>query len=329
MEKVKVGFIGTGSIAYKHLKELNDTGKAEIVAVFDPKPESVKKFIEQASSHNISTYSSDEELIKKSGVKGVVICSPHTMHLSQIKLAMENGINVLVEKPAVVTYDESVKLRDIVANTKKVLVTGYQRHYIPLIWGARKIIEEGGIGDLFLISGFLAQDWLGGVTRSGRIWRFEPELAGRGQLTDSGSHFMAEIFFLTGLMPSDTVSFIDFQDKKVDVNSVFIIRFKENVIGSFGILGMDPSFRESLMLWGKKGVIKLSLSENSYVQYNGEKETKEIPTVEPAAKSPADDFIRCILEGKKTVTSLSIIEKVANVSDKIYDSFRSGTIVKA
>ncbi len=328
MKKVKIGFIGTGSIAYKHLKELNDTGKAEIVAVFDPKKENAERFIAQSASGGISTYGSDEELIEKGGVDGVVICSPHTLHLPQIKFAMENGIDVLVEKPAVVTYDEAVKLRKIVKRTKKALVVGYQRHYTSQVWGAKKIIDEGGIGDIFFVSGFLAQDWINLVTKSGRIWRFDPKLGGKGQLTDSGSHFVAMLFFLTGLTPVNIGAFIDFYDKKVDVNTACAVAFKEKALGNFGILGMDPNFRECLMLWGTKGVMKVSFSEDCYVHFNGEKEKKEIPAVEPEVKSPAEDLVRCILEGREPVTSLSIIEKVALLSDKAYESFRSGTIVK-
>ncbi|MBN1445813.1 MAG: Gfo/Idh/MocA family oxidoreductase [Candidatus Omnitrophica bacterium] len=328
MEKVKIGFVGTGQVAYRHLKEFDSMKNVEVTAVFDPKPENVEKFISQAPAGGIATYENFEELIKKSGVDGVVICSPHAFHLPQMRFAMDNGVNVMVEKPAVVTHEDYLELRDVVERTGGTLVVGYQRHYMPLVIGAKKLIEEGSIGDIFFISGFLAQDWVAVVKKAGRIWRLDPELSGRGQLTDSGSHFTAMLFFLTGMTAEEVGAFIDFHGEKVDVNTAFIVKFKEKAAGNFGILGVTASYGEYLMLWGKKGLIKLSLSENSYVQFNGEEKTREIPQAEPEAKSPADDFVKCILNKKKPATSLSVIEKVALLSDKIYEAYNSGTIAK-
>ncbi|MCM8759090.1 MAG: Gfo/Idh/MocA family oxidoreductase [Candidatus Omnitrophica bacterium] len=325
MKEIRIGFLGCGGHSYSHLRNLKAIEYVKVVGVFDPKKENVEKFVKEAG--NVEVYESDANLIKKGNLDGVVINSPHTLHFPQIKLALENGVNVLVEKPAVVNYKEAQEVKKLLKKTRKVFVVGYQRHYMSNFLGAKKILDEKKLGKLVFVSGYLAQDWINIVRNTKRVWRFDPKFSGGGQLTDSGSHFVAMLFYLTGLTPTKVASFIDYRKMKVDINTAFIVNFKEKVIGSFGILGIDPSFREALLIWGEKGVIKVSgYGENSYVHYYGKKEPQPIPEVKSEAGSPAADLIACIKGKKKPQTPFEVVEKVALLSDKIYESFRKRKI---
>ena len=329
MDRVKIGFIGCGGISFKHLRHMKEIENVEIKGIFDPNKENVEKFLKEAGE-NVEVCENEEEVVK-SGIDGVVICSPHTFHFQQMKLALENGVNVLVEKPAVVSYEEAVELKKLVEKSKKAVVVGYQRHYLPVIHGARKIIEEGKLGEINFISGYLAQNWVELIKeRKGKWnWRLLPEFSGKGQLTDSGSHFVALLFFLTGLNPERVSAFIDFKGEKVDINTGFLVNFRENVIGSFAILGIDTGFREKMVIWGENGVMKISPSDNSFlVHYKGEENPVKIPEEKIEVKNPSQDLIKCITSHKKPETSLDIVEKVALLSDKIYEAFYQNSIVK-
>ena len=83
-----------------------------------------------------------------------------------------------------------------------------------------------------------------------------------------------------------------------------------------------------MMIWGEKGVIKLSLFEESYIHFNDKKEPEKIPIVKPEVKTPIEDLIKCIKEGKNPETDISVIEKVALLSDKVYESFNKNIIAK-
>jgi len=327
--KLRIGFIGCGSISYRHLNVFKEREDVDVTSIFDPNEKNVKSFV-SAYGKNLKIYKSDEELIEKEKLDGVVICSPHTFHFKQIKNSLEKGIDVLVEKPAVVEYKEAVEIRKMIEERNKKVVVAYQRHYLADVNGAKKIISEGKIGKVFFISGFLAQKWyeLFSTGKDKRTWRLLPEFAGKGQLTDSGSHFVAMLFYLTGLNPLEVYAHIDFKDVKVDINSNFIVKFKEGANASIGILGEDPSWRECMMIWGEDGVIKISLSENSYIHYKGKEKPEEIPSDYDGPSSPADDFIRCLKEGKEPQTDWHIIENTALLSDKVYESYFEGKPVK-
>ncbi|MCM8804789.1 MAG: Gfo/Idh/MocA family oxidoreductase [Candidatus Omnitrophica bacterium] len=326
---IKIGFIGCGDISHRHLNHLKNIPDVKIVSAIEPNEENLKRF-EESYGKKLNVYKDEEEMIEKEKLDGVVICSPHTFHFSQIRIALEKGIDVLVEKPAVVTYDEAIKIREIMEKTGKKVVVAYQRHYNPTFNGAKKIIKDK-FGNIIFLSGFLSQLYLE-IFKTGkdkRIWRLNPELSGKGQLIDSGSHFVALIFFLTDLTPEKLCAFVDFREEKVDINSAFIVKFKEGAIGNFGILGYDPNWRENLYIWdNKNNLIFISLSEKSYVQFYGEKERKNIEDIEIDVKSPAEDFIKCIKKEKeKPYTSWDIIEKVALLSDMVYESYFKNKLI--
>ncbi|HOL35969.1 MAG TPA: Gfo/Idh/MocA family oxidoreductase [bacterium] len=328
MKEIKIGFLGCGGISYGHLRNLKNIEGVKVAGVFDPKKESVEKFLKEAG--DVQVFNSDKELIEKGNLDAVVINSPHTCHFPQITMCLKNGLHVLVEKPAVVNYKEAQEVKKLLKKTKRIFVVGYQRHYMDTFLAAKKILEEKKLGKIVFVSGYLAQDWINIVKNTGRTWRFDPKFSGGGQLTDSGSHFVAMLFYLTGLTPVKVASFIDYHGMKVDINTAFIVQFKEKAIGSFGILGIDPSFREALLIWGEKGVIKLSAyGENCYVHYYGKKEPQKLPEFAGKVKSPAQDLIECIKGNKQPQTPFSVIEKVALLSDKIYQSFKQEKIIKA
>jgi predicted dehydrogenase len=159
MEKISIGFLGCGSIAKRHLQSFQESGQAEIKFLFDPNRENVNKFASQIED-KVTIFDSAESLVKKGQPDGIVICSPHTIHLQQIKLALENGIDVLVEKPAVVTAAETEELKEVLKKTGKNLVVAYQRHYQHPFISAKEIIQQGNLGNIFFISGYLSQDWI-------------------------------------------------------------------------------------------------------------------------------------------------------------------------
>ncbi|MFN4227854.1 MAG: Gfo/Idh/MocA family protein [Candidatus Ratteibacteria bacterium] len=323
---IKIGFIGTGGISYRHLNDLKKIEGVKIVSVIEPNENNFKKF-QETYGEKLNLYTDEKEMIEKEKLDGVVICTPHTLHFSQIKIALENGIDVLVEKPAVVSYDEAVEIRRTMEKTGKNVVVAYQRHYMPVFNGAKKILKEK-FGNIIFMSGFLSQYYYEPLSIR-RPWRMDPKLSGKGQLTDSGSHFVALIFFLTNFTPQKVASFIDFKGEKVDMNSAFIVKFKEGAIGSFSILAFDPSFREGLFIWDdKNNVLKLSATENSYVQFKGEKEIKNIEDLEPEVKSPAEDLIECIKRKKQPQTDWKIVENVALLSDLVYKSYFENKILE-
>lgn len=112
-------------------------------------------------------------MIEKSKIDGVIICSPHSNHFNQTKMALEKGIDVLVEKPAVINYEEAVELKKVIEKTKRNVVVGYQRHYNPLIKSIANLIKSNKLGENTFLKWLYIKEmvsWMGMENNSGIFW---------------------------------------------------------------------------------------------------------------------------------------------------------------
>jgi predicted dehydrogenase len=84
----------------------------------------------------------------------MVIATSEKDKLNYIELALSNSINVLVEKPLL--FDENVlNSWQVRANKKGLLIrTAYAHIHESHIEGAKKILKEGQLGNIYTINGF-------------------------------------------------------------------------------------------------------------------------------------------------------------------------------
>ncbi len=63
---------------------------------------------------------------------------------------------------------------------------------------ARQMVQNGDLGDIFILQGSYLQDWL--LLPTDWNWRLEPELGGTLRaIGDIGSHWLDLMTFITGL----------------------------------------------------------------------------------------------------------------------------------
>ena len=96
MNKVRLGIIGVGGMGGNHARNViaeKITG-VELTAVADVAPDVAKKFPGQKA------FSSGEDLIKSGLVDAILIATPHYSHTPLGIAGLQNGLHVLVEKPA-------------------------------------------------------------------------------------------------------------------------------------------------------------------------------------------------------------------------------------
>ena len=74
------------------------------------------------------------------------------------------------------------------ARRNGVLVrVGFNHRYHPALLQARRLIEEGELGELMFLRGRYGH---GGRVGYDREWRADPELSGGGELIDQGVHLI-------------------------------------------------------------------------------------------------------------------------------------------
>ena len=153
-KKLRIGFIGTGWIAESHIKSFLKQPDVEIVAGADIIPGKAKAFFEKFGVEGVKTdYASHKEMIDDKSLKldAVTICTYNRQHAAPAIYALENGLNVLLEKPFTVTLDEAVAVCKAEKESGKLLSIGFQPRMDANMKMIKKICESGELGQIYYI----------------------------------------------------------------------------------------------------------------------------------------------------------------------------------
>lgn len=145
--KVKVVCVGIGGYAQVYWKALFESkaDNFEIVGAVDPYPE-VAKYLPEIKQRGIPLYNSMEDFYKEKSADLAIITTPIHLHTRQILFALENGSNVLCEKPLSGVSTDAEIIEKRAAELGKFVMIGYQWSYAPAILALKEDILSGKLG---------------------------------------------------------------------------------------------------------------------------------------------------------------------------------------
>ncbi|WP_248516228.1 Gfo/Idh/MocA family protein [Salinarchaeum laminariae] len=122
---------------------------------------------------------------------------PNHVHAEPTIAALEAGTPVLCEKPLARTLPEAEEIAAAADDAGVPAGTAFNYRFIPAIQYAKRLIENGEIGEIRHVRGRYLQDWLVDP-EAAWSWRNDEELAGSGALGDLGAHTIDLLQFLVG-----------------------------------------------------------------------------------------------------------------------------------
>ena len=162
---VRVAHIGVGGMARYHIRQLlKMQSTTRIVALCEPSEvmalEAAKVFVEVGlpPPPNQPDW---QKLIAEYGAEldAVIISTPHALHHDQTKACLEAGIDVLLEKPMVMTAAEARSLIETRDRTGRLLVVAFQGSLSPQVRLASRLLRANEFGRILTISGIVWQNW--------------------------------------------------------------------------------------------------------------------------------------------------------------------------
>ena len=137
----------------------------------------------------------------------VDICTPNNFHAEVAIEAARNGKAVLCEKTLALDVPQCLEMVAAVKKARVVNMVCHNYRRIPAIALAKRMIEEGAIGDrIFHYHARYAQDWITDPNFP-LVWRLQSKIAGSGAHGDIGAHIIdlgrylvGEIKEVSGLM---------------------------------------------------------------------------------------------------------------------------------
>src|SRR6201991_2927337 len=143
-------------------------------------------------------------LLRRDDVQLVDVCTPGDTHAEIAVAALEAGKHVLCEKPLANTVDEA---RAMVAAAERAQakgvrsMVGFNYRRVPAVGLARRLVEQGRIGQVRHVRAQYLQDWILDPEFP-LVWRLQAERAGSGALGDIGAH----IVDMAQLIPGDRLA---------------------------------------------------------------------------------------------------------------------------
>lgn len=132
-------------------------------------------------------YRSVEEMLKNADIEVVVVNTPVQTHFEYVKMALEAGKNVIVEKPFTVTVSEAEELVNLAENKNLFLSVYQNRRFDRDYLQVQKVLAEGKLGNVreteIRFDRFRTDP-------SGKDHKENPEQNGSGSVHDLGSHLV-------------------------------------------------------------------------------------------------------------------------------------------
>ncbi len=279
------------SNAYRQVAHFFDVDPAPRMVALCGRNEAAVR--EAAASLGWEGYETDyRRLLERDDVGLVDISSSGETHHEFAIAALEAGKHVFCEKPLANTLDEARQMLEAARRAGTVNMVCFNYRRVPAVQLARKLVDEGRLGEIRHWRAVYLQDWLLDP-RFPLTWRLRKETAGSGPLGDLGSHLVDLAHFLVG--PITAVvgvaeTFIKERPRegtdggrpemgRVTVNdaAAFLARFKCGAIGTFETSPLVPGRKahESFEINGSKGSLVFDLERMNELKVHFEDDPTE------------------------------------------------------
>ncbi len=154
--KLKVGIVGCGFIVKKrHIPAFQKLKKKVVVAAVCDKGENLAK--RTASEYAIpKAYSDLEEMLGQEKLDVIDICTPPQIHAPLAMTAINKGCHILMEKPMALTTSDCDQMIDASHRKRVKLCVVHNVLFHPPFLKARKLVQDGAIGDFIGMRIFLS-----------------------------------------------------------------------------------------------------------------------------------------------------------------------------
>lgn len=148
MKEVSVVLVGIGGYGNNIVKSIlanMDIYGVTIAGAVDPNW-SAAPLWEELEKLGVPHFDSLEEFYTANKADLAILCTPIHFHEKQAVTAMENGSDVLCEKPTAATLPQSEHMAAVAKKTGRNLHIGFQLSYVPAVWRLKQDIMDGVFG---------------------------------------------------------------------------------------------------------------------------------------------------------------------------------------
>lgn len=330
MATVRFAIIGLGNIGKRHAEHILNQPNAELVAVCDI--DSSKK-----ANYSAPFFTDIETLLSELKADVLCVCTPNYLHEKHSVLALNAGLNVVVEKPMALSVQECDNMIEAASTAGKTIFAVKQNRYNPPVVEVKKLIEAGRLGKIFMVqvncfwnrgdSYYSESDWRGKKAKDG------------GCLFTQFSHFVDILYYLNGSVNKSLGSISNFahqHNTEFEDTGSFVMNAANNSIVNFNFTtcSYEKNMEGAITIFAENGTLKIGgqyLNTIEYQQIKGE----AIPAINISAKNNdyglyqgsmsnhdklIENVVAVLLNGEKIMTTAEEGREVVRIIELMYQS---------
>jgi predicted dehydrogenase len=244
-----MGMVGGGTDAFigaiHRLAALMDNQIELVCGCFSVNPEISKSSGKLYYLPEHRVYETYQEMFEKEAqlpegerMDFVSIVTPNFVHFAPAMMALENGFNVVLDKPITFTLDEALQLKAKVEETGLTLALTHTYSGYPAVKHARQMVAAGELGKIRKVFVEYPQGWLSAkVEDQGNAqasWRTDPKRSGKaGCMGDIGTHAHQLAEYVTGLKVTELCAELNVfvPNRLLDDDGAALLRFENGAKG--------------------------------------------------------------------------------------------------
>ena len=296
MSKIRLGVLGGGGdslIGVLHRVASFMYDRYEIVGgVFNPDYEENLKFAEQIGINTERVYRDFDEFIELESAKplsermeAVSVLTPNFLHYPMAKKLLENGFNVICEKPLTTSLAEAKELEALQKKNNAIFAVTYTYTGYPMVREMKNMIANGVIGEIHKVDLQYYQGWINPVIhdkeKRSQVWRLDPKKAGISScIGDIGTHIFNMVEYVTGMEVKELLSDLNtlYDDNPLDIDGSILIRMSDKVKGLLRAsqIATGDENNITVAIYGRNGALKWEQENPNYLYFLKDEEPRRL-----------------------------------------------------
>jgi predicted dehydrogenase len=272
-----------GGMARFHLGDLLHHPETEVTAVCEPAPAQWGLAVERFQAEGIPVPPNEPDWTRflatyADRLDAVFILTPHVLHFEQARACLEAGLDVLLEKPMVMTAAEAEALIAVRDLTGRLLVVAFQGSLSPQVREASRLLRSGELGAILNVNAMVWQNW---DTLTDGGWRQDPAVSGGGFLFDTGAHMLNTVADLAGDGFEQVSAWLEHDERPVDVRAVVMGRLTSGALVTMNACGAAiPSCHSDIRVFTPRAILRTGVwGERLEIQRAGTNQLRRVRSV--------------------------------------------------
>jgi predicted dehydrogenase len=272
-EMLRAGVIGTGQWArVAHLPAYQSLPGVEVVALAGIDQAEAKAAAADFGVQKI--YDSGQAMIANEPLDLVSIVTPDDCHVTDARVAIAAGLNVLCEKPLASNVRDARLVAEQAAASQMKTKMGFSLRFSPAVMQLRDMVRDGRIGELQHVQAFQQNGQFLDPDKPFH-WKMDGTRTGGGAMVEYGVHTLDLLRWIIEdvtrvaatsrtLVPARTLPEGGIRDVEVDDSTAVLLEFAQGASGvlhaGWSTAGRPPGIE--LRVFGSRGAVKCVLSDD-------------------------------------------------------------------